>query len=224
MREINSVTIQGTLTDLKLVRVGEAFPVLKGTIAGDAPEDHSPNTFYVPFQLRGPYAEAMHSRLNDGDAVHASGHLESHTWKKDGRSRTSTTLVLDVVKLLPAEMPTREPDKRGLARLAYGLNDARLSGRLVRDPATHTYQGRPVTRFTLAVKSGYGDRETTHFLEVITPAPIPPGLRRGDPALVMGAIERASWTDDTGAPVRVTRLRASLVAPLAHPKRHTQAA
>lgn len=223
MREINTVTISGTLTGLELKEVGEAFPVLRATIAGDLPTPKAPTPFYLPVQLRGAYATTMSELLTDGAHVHALGHLESHTWSKDGQARTSTTLVLDTVKLLPPDQATSAPDKGGLARLANAENRAQLSGNLVRDPVSHTYRGHDLTRFTLAVKSGYGEKERTHFIEVITKDPAAKGLRKGDSALAAGAIERPSWTDKEGGKVRITRLNAATITPLARPSRRQAA-
>lgn len=35
MRETNTLTLKGTLTDLELTQVGEEFPLLRATLASD---------------------------------------------------------------------------------------------------------------------------------------------------------------------------------------------
>ena len=224
MREINTLTLKGTLTDLELTQVGEEFPLLRATLAGDAPDEKGKHPFYLPVQLRGAYAAAMHNLLAGGAHVHALGRLESHTWSKDGQPRTSTTIVLDTVKLLSGEHPTTAPDSRGLERLANGQNHAQLSGNLTRDPVTHAYRGQEHTRFTLAVKAGYGERERTHFVEITTQDPTAKRLAKGDSVLATGAAERASWQDKDGNKVRITRIDAATITPLARPGRPRQAA
>lgn len=175
MREIHRVTILGTLADLKLVRVGEDFPVLKGTIAADAPTGESPNTFYLPFHLRDPYAEIIIALLIYGDVVHASSHLESHAWQKGDQPHTNTTLMLDT-----PQRPKREPDGRGLAHLVSGLNSApqrQLSARP--RPQTPGLRGHPL-------HAGAQRAATANASTAITSAAAARELRKGDSALVIG--------------------------------------
>jgi single-strand DNA-binding protein len=80
-------------------------------------------------------------------------------------------------------------------------NKATLLGRLGGDPELrYTADGKAITKFTLAVDSGYGDRKRTDWLPIVafgkTAEVAAQYLQKGRQVLIDGQLRVSSWEKD----------------------------
>ena len=78
------------------------------------------------------------------------------------------------------------------------LNKFQFIGRLTKDPEVfYTNQGTPITNFTIAVNSGYGENEKTNFMTIKCFGNIAElakeYLIKGQEVFVEGTVRSTSW-------------------------------
>jgi len=82
------------------------------------------------------------------------------------------------------------------------LNNITLVGRLARDPELrYTSQNQtPVCEISLAYNEGYGDNETSHFVDVViwkkTAEVIAEHVKKGDEIAITGRLIQDRWEQD----------------------------
>ncbi len=83
------------------------------------------------------------------------------------------------------------------------INKAILLGRLTRDPELrHTWTGKPVCSFSLAINNGYGENQTTDFINCVawnkTAEFISKYFQKGSMMTVIGRIGTRTWEGSDG--------------------------
>lgn len=83
------------------------------------------------------------------------------------------------------------------------INKVILMGRLTRDPELrHTGTGKPVLNFSVAISNGYGENQTTDFINCIawnkTAEFVSKYFSKGSMIIVIGRISTRNWEDDKG--------------------------
>lgn len=83
------------------------------------------------------------------------------------------------------------------------INKAILMGRLTRDPELrHTGSGTPVCSFNIAIPNGYGESQTTDFINCVawnkTAEFVNKYFAKGRMIVVVGRIQTRSWEGQDG--------------------------
>lgn len=98
------------------------------------------------------------------------------------------------------------------------MNQVQLIGRLTRDPELRYTTGQSQTavcRFSLAINTGYGDRQRTDYPNIVVFGKAAENcekyLRKGSQAGVTGRIQTGSYTNKDGQKVYTTDVIASSV-------------
>lgn len=82
-----------------------------------------------------------------------------------------------------------------------GLNLCQFIGNLGRDPEVkHTQSGKAVCKFSIAVSTGYGDKKTTEWVNVVcwekTADAVGKYCLKGSPVYVSGRMSTRKWEKD----------------------------
>ena len=92
------------------------------------------------------------------------------------------------------------------------INKTFVSGRLTRDAEHKTLpSGMELTKFGLAVTEGFGEKESTYFIDVCVwgkAAEYAAKAKKGYPVYIEGGLRDASWTKDDGTKVSKMELHA----------------
>ena len=96
------------------------------------------------------------------------------------------------------------------------INKVILMGRLTRDPEMrHTNSGAPVTSFSIAINSGYGEKQQTDFVNCVawnkTAEFVAKNFAKGKMIIVIGRISTRSWETQDGKRAYVTEVTAQEV-------------
>ena len=96
------------------------------------------------------------------------------------------------------------------------INKAILMGRLTKDPELrHTNSGKAVCSFSIAINNGYGENQTTDFINCLawgsTAEFIERNFFKGMMIIVVGRIQTRSWEDSDGKKNYATEVVASEV-------------
>lgn len=96
------------------------------------------------------------------------------------------------------------------------INKVILMGRLTRDPEMrHTNSGTPVTTFSIAINSGYGENQRTDFVNCIawnkTAEFVTKYFTKGKMIIVIGRITTRSWETQDGKRAYATEVVANEV-------------
>lgn len=97
------------------------------------------------------------------------------------------------------------------------INKAILMGRLTRDPEVrHTNSGTPVCSFSIAINNGYGENQTTDFINCVAwnkqAEFIERNFSKGKMIIVVGRIQTRSWEGSDGKKNYVTEVIANEVS------------
>ena len=97
------------------------------------------------------------------------------------------------------------------------INKVILMGRLTRDPEMrHTNSGTPVTTFSIAINSGYGENQRTDFVNCLawnkTAEFVSNYFTKGKMIIVIGRISTRSWETQDGKKAYATEVTASEVS------------
>lgn len=97
------------------------------------------------------------------------------------------------------------------------INKVILMGRLTRDPEMrHTNSGTPVTTFSLAINSGYGEKQQTDFVNCLawnkTAEFVTKYFTKGKMIIVIGRITTRSWETQDGKRAYATEVVANEVS------------
>ena len=97
------------------------------------------------------------------------------------------------------------------------INKVILMGRLTRDPEMrHTNSGTPVTTFSLAINSGYGENQRTDFVNCLawnkTAEFVTKYFAKGKMIIVIGRITTRSWETQDGKRAYATEVVANEVS------------
>ena len=97
------------------------------------------------------------------------------------------------------------------------INKVILMGRLTRDPEMrHTNSGTPVTTFSLAINSGYGENQRTDFVNCLawnkTAEFVTKYFTKGKMIIVIGRITTRSWETQDGKRAYATEVVANEVS------------
>ena len=97
------------------------------------------------------------------------------------------------------------------------INKAILMGRLTRDPEIrHTNSGTPVCSFSIAINNGYGENQTTDFVNCVAWNKQAEFMERnfvkGKMIIVVGRIQTRSWDGADGKKNYTTEVVASEVS------------
>lgn len=97
------------------------------------------------------------------------------------------------------------------------INKAILMGRLTKDPEIrHTSSGTPVCSFSIAINNGYGENQTTDFINCVAwnkqAEFIERNFSKGKMIIVVGRIQTRSWEGSDGKKNYVTEVIASEVS------------
>lgn len=96
------------------------------------------------------------------------------------------------------------------------INKVILMGRLTKDPELrHTGAGTPVCSFSLAINNGYGENQTTDFINCVawnkTAEFVAKYFQKGSMIIVIGKIGSRSWDGPDGKKHYATEVVASEV-------------
>lgn len=96
------------------------------------------------------------------------------------------------------------------------INKVILMGRLTRDPEMrHTNSGTPVTTFSIAINSGYGENQRTDFVNCLawnkTAEFVTKYFAKGKMIIVIGRITTRSWETQDGKRAYATEVVANEV-------------
>lgn len=96
------------------------------------------------------------------------------------------------------------------------INKVILMGRLTRDPELrHTGKGTPVTTFSIAINSGYGENQRTDFVNCLawnkTAEFVTKYFTKGKMIIVIGRITTRSWETQDGKRAYATEVVANEV-------------
>ena len=96
------------------------------------------------------------------------------------------------------------------------INKVILMGRLTRDPEMrHTNSGTPVTTFSIAINSGYGENQRTDFVNCLawnkTAEFVTKYFAKGKMIIVIGRITTRSWETQDGKRAYATEVIANEV-------------
>lgn len=96
------------------------------------------------------------------------------------------------------------------------INKVILMGRLTRDPEMrHTNSGTPVTTFSIAINSGYGENQRTDFVNCLawnkTAEFVTKYFTKGKMIIVIGRITTRSWETQDGKRAYATEVIANEV-------------
>ena len=91
------------------------------------------------------------------------------------------------------------------------INKAILMGRLTRDPEIrHTNSGTPVCSFSIAINNGYGENQTTDFINCVAwnkqAEFIERNFSKGKMIIVVGRIQTRTWEGTDGKKNYVTEV------------------
>ena len=83
------------------------------------------------------------------------------------------------------------------------INKAILMGRLTRDPELrHTNSGTPVCSFSIAINNGYGENQTTDFINCVAwnkqAEFVERNFSKGKMIIVVGRIQTRTWEGTDG--------------------------
>lgn len=97
------------------------------------------------------------------------------------------------------------------------LNKVILMGRLTRAPEVrHTSSGTPVCNFSIAINNGYGENQTTDFINCVAwnkqAEFIERNFSKGKMIIVVGRIQTRSWEGEGGKKNYVTEVVANEVS------------
>ena len=97
------------------------------------------------------------------------------------------------------------------------INKAILMGRLTRDPEVrHTNSGTPVCSFSIAINNGYGENQTTDYINCVAwnkqAEFIERNFSKGKMIIVIGRIQTRTWEGQDGKKNYATEVVASEVA------------
>ena len=97
------------------------------------------------------------------------------------------------------------------------INKVILMGRLTRDPEMrHTNSGTPVTTFSIAINSGYGENQRTDFVNCLawnkTAEFVTKYFTKGKMIIVIGRITTRSWETQDGKRAYATEVVAKEVS------------
>lgn len=97
------------------------------------------------------------------------------------------------------------------------INKVILMGRLTRDPELrHTGSGTPVCNFTVAISNGYGEEQTTDFINCIawnkSAEFVEKYFTKGRMIIVVGRIQTRTWEGQDGKKNYATEVVASEVS------------
>lgn len=97
------------------------------------------------------------------------------------------------------------------------INKAILMGRLTRDPELrHTNSGTPVCSFSIAINNGYGENQTTDFINCVAwnkqAEFVERNFSKGKMIIVIGRIQTRSWEGNDGRKNYTTEVVASEVS------------
>lgn len=97
------------------------------------------------------------------------------------------------------------------------INKVILMGRLTRDPEMrHTNSGTPVTTFSIAINSGYGENQRTDFVNCLawnkTAEFVTKYFTKGKMIIVIGRITTRSWETQDGKRAYATEVVANEVS------------
>lgn len=91
------------------------------------------------------------------------------------------------------------------------INKVILMGRLTKDPVLrHTSSGKAVANFSIAVSEGYGENQTTNFINCVawnkTAEFVSNYFTKGKMIIVIGKIQTRTWDGDDGKKNYVTEV------------------
>lgn len=97
------------------------------------------------------------------------------------------------------------------------INKAILMGRLTRDPELrHTGSGTPVCSFSIAIPNGYGDSQTTDFINCVAWGKaaefVCKYFGKGSMIIVVGRISTRTWEGQDGKKNYITEVVATEVS------------
>ena len=97
------------------------------------------------------------------------------------------------------------------------INKVILMGRLTKDPELrHTAQGTPVANFSIAVTEGYGENQTTNFINCVAWSKsaefVSNYFTKGKMIIVIGKIQTRTWEGQDGKKNYITEVVASEVS------------
>ena len=97
------------------------------------------------------------------------------------------------------------------------INKAILMGRLTRDPELrHTNSGTPVCSFSIAINNGYGENQSTDFINCVAwnkqAEFVERNFSKGKMIIVVGRIQTRTWEGTDGKKNYATEVVASEVA------------
>ena len=109
------------------------------------------------------------------------------------------------------------PRSLGQERQIAMINKAILMGRLTRDPEIrHTNSGTPVCSFSIAINNGYGENQTTDFINCVAwnkqAEFIERNFSKGKMIIVVGRIQTRTWEGTDGKKNYVTEVVANEVS------------
>ena len=96
------------------------------------------------------------------------------------------------------------------------MNKVILTGRLTRSPEMrHTDNGMAICRFTIANNKGYGEKQKTTFINIVTFAKTAENcdrfLSKGNKVAIVGELEIRQYTDNEGHTKYMTEILANEV-------------
>lgn len=97
------------------------------------------------------------------------------------------------------------------------INKAILMGRLTRDPELrHTNSGTPVCSFSIAINNGYGENQTTDFINCVAwnkqAEFVERNFSKGKMIIVVGRIQTRTWEGTDGKKNYATEVVANEVS------------
>lgn len=97
------------------------------------------------------------------------------------------------------------------------INKVILMGRLTKEPELrHTNSGTPVCSFSIAINNGYGENQTTDFINCAawntTAEFIERNFSKGSMIIIIGRIRTRSWEDTDGKKHYATEVIANEVS------------
>lgn len=97
------------------------------------------------------------------------------------------------------------------------INKAILMGRLTRDPELrHTNSGTPVCSFSIAINNGYGENQTTDFINCVAwnkqAEFVERNFSKGKMIIVVGRIQTRTWEGTDGKKNYATEVIANEVS------------
>lgn len=207
MKAILATSLIGSLARALTLKTVSDTDIAEGTLAMDSVHNGRTLTNYVPVVFVGPAARSTFERTHAGSVLSIQGVPRQEKWEgKDGGKRSRVRIQALRTEVLTGDFAT-VTDRAGGSRLAQGVNQVTLGGRLVATPELReTPSGDYVTDFSIALNEKYrtrsgAEKERVSFVEVTAwkeLAEMVAALPKGTPLTILGAAVSESWTDKEG--------------------------